>query len=69
MSFRNLGEFLAALESSGDLVRLKTPISRDLEMTEVARRTLASDGPALLFENTQPGGYPVAMNVLGASRR
>jgi 4-hydroxy-3-polyprenylbenzoate decarboxylase len=69
MPFRSLGEFLTALEQEGDLVRISAPVSRDLEMTEVARRTVAAGGPALLFERTSPGGYPVAMNLLGTSRR
>jgi len=69
MPFRNLGEFLEELERAGDLVRIRAPVSRDLEMTEVVRRSVAQDGPAVLFESTQPTGFPVAMNVLGASRR
>ena len=69
MPFRSLGEFLADLEQGGDLVRVRTPVSRDLEMTEVVRRSVAAGGPAVLFEATEPVGYPVAMNVLGASRR
>jgi 4-hydroxy-3-polyprenylbenzoate decarboxylase len=69
MAFRSLGEFLAELEKRGDLVRVTTPVSRDLEVTEVTRRAIARDGPALLFENVPGATMPVAMNVLGAPRR
>lgn len=69
MAYRNLGEFVAELERSGDLVRIATPVSRDLEMTEVVRRTVAADGPAVLFEPSTPGGYPVLLNLLGSARR
>jgi 4-hydroxy-3-polyprenylbenzoate decarboxylase len=69
MVFRSLGEFLAELESQGDLVRVRAPVSRDLEITEVTRRTIARDGPALLFENVPGASMPVAMNVLGSPRR
>ncbi len=69
MPFRSLGEFLGDLERAGDLVRVPRRVSRDLEMTEVVRRTIAAGGPALLFEEVEPKGFPVAMNVLGAPRR
>jgi 4-hydroxy-3-polyprenylbenzoate decarboxylase len=69
MAFRSLGEFLAELEKRGDLVRISAKVSRDLEVTEVTRRALAHDGPALLFENVDGATMPVAMNVLGSPRR
>jgi len=69
MAFRALGDFLEALESRGDLLRVASPVSRDLEMTEVALRAIRQDGPALLFENVPGFSTPVAMNVLGSTRR
>ncbi len=69
MGFRSLGEFLEALEGRGDLVRVKTPVSRDLEITELTQRVVRADGPALLFENVPGASMPVATNVLGSSRR
>lgn len=69
MAFRDLGEFLRALEAQGDLVRVKAPVSRDLEITEITQRSVRRDGPALLFENVTGATMPVAMNVLGSPRR
>jgi 4-hydroxy-3-polyprenylbenzoate decarboxylase len=69
MAFRSLGEFLDALEAKGDLLRVKTPVSRDLEITEITQRAVRADGPALLFENVTGSKMPVAMNVLGSPRR
>jgi 4-hydroxy-3-polyprenylbenzoate decarboxylase len=69
MAYRSLGEFLTELERRGDLVRIRSRVSRDLEVTEITRRTLAQDGPALLFENVEGAKMPVAMNVLGSPRR
>jgi 4-hydroxy-3-polyprenylbenzoate decarboxylase len=69
MAFRSLGEFLTELERRGDLLRVTTKVSRDLEITEITRRTLRNDGPALLFENVDGASMPVAMNVLGSPRR
>ena len=69
MPFESLGEFLEALETSGDLVRIRAPVARDLEITEVTQRVLRADGPALLFENVTGATMPVATNVLGSPRR
>ena len=69
MTFRSLGEFLTALESRGDLVRVTRPLSRDLEITEVTQRVLRADGPALLFENVPGASMPVVTNLLGSPRR
>jgi len=67
--FSALGDFLQALESKGDLVRVRSPVARDLEVTEVTRRTLRADGPALLFENVPGASMPVVTNLLGSPRR
>jgi 4-hydroxy-3-polyprenylbenzoate decarboxylase len=69
MAFRSLGEFLDDLESRGDLLRVREPVSRDLEMTEITQRVIRKDGPALLFENVSGSSMAVAMNVLGSPRR
>ena len=61
MKFRDLREFLDMLEANGDLVRIKEEIDPNLEMTEIADRTLRGGGPALLFEN--PKGYDVPLHL------
>ena len=69
VTFRNLGEFLTRLEERGDLARVRAPVSRDLEITEVTQRVLRADGPALLFENVPGAAMPVVTNLLGSPRR
>ena len=69
MPFRSLGEFLAALEERGELVRVTAPVSRDLEIAELTQRVHRAGGPALLFENVPGTTMPVATNVLGSSAR
>ncbi len=69
MTFRSLGEFLTELERRGDLTRVRRPVSRDLEITEVTQRVLRADGPALLFENVPGSTLPVVTNLLGSPRR
>ena len=49
MTYSSLRDFIDHLEKDGKLVRITEPVSTDLEMTEISRRTLAKAGPALLF--------------------
>jgi 4-hydroxy-3-polyprenylbenzoate decarboxylase len=69
MSYKDLREFISALESKGDLVRITQPIDPYLEMTEIADRTLKQGGPALLFENPTQGKMPVLANLFGTQER
>lgn len=76
MSFRDLSEFVGALEREGELVRIARPVSVELEMTEIADRCMksAGGGPALLFERpVLPGGaeaeVPLLINMFGSERR
>ena len=55
MSYRSLRDFIARLESDGELVRVSEPVSTVLEMTEIQTRLLAEGGPAVLFENAAEG--------------
>ena len=55
--YSDLRDFLAQLEKRGQLKRITAPVSPNLEMTEICRRTLERGGPALLFEN--PTGHDI----------
>ena len=69
MKYKDLRDFIDTLEACGELVRIKAEVDPNLEMTEIADRTLRGGGPALLFEN--PKGYdsPVLANLFGTTRR
>ena len=69
MPYRDLREFVAFLETKGDLRRISAPVSTELEMTEIAYRSLRADGPALLFENVVGHDMPVAINLFCSERR
>jgi 4-hydroxy-3-polyprenylbenzoate decarboxylase len=69
MAFRNLGEFLRALEQDGDLVRVQAPVSPRLEITEIADRAVKGGAPALLFENVTGSRFPVAINAFASRER
>ena len=77
---RNLREFVALLESRGQLRRITAPVSCDLEITEITDRVSKSpkDNVALLFENVVGGGsdsalapysVPVLTNAFGSAER
>jgi 4-hydroxy-3-polyprenylbenzoate decarboxylase len=69
VKYKDLRDFIAALEQRGDLVRIKTEVDPVLEMTEIADRTLRSGGPALLFENPKGFNTPVLANLFGTEQR
>ena len=68
--YRNLQEFVQALEREGELIRITTPVSTRFEIAEITDRQAKSEGggKALLFENTD-GEFPVLTNMMGSSRR
>ena len=69
MAFRNLAEFLRALEADGELVRVRREVSPRLEIAEIADRAVKGDGPALLFEKVTGSSMPVAINLFASRRR
>jgi 4-hydroxy-3-polyprenylbenzoate decarboxylase len=81
MAYKDLREFIAALENQGELRRVAAEVDPCLEMTQIADRICKRGGPALLFENPKgsdppapdPGhrraGMPVLMNAFGSARR
>jgi 4-hydroxy-3-polyprenylbenzoate decarboxylase len=73
MTFKSLKEFIDYLEEIGELKRVKHQVSTILEMTEIQRRMLKIDGPAILFEQviTENGknSIPVLVNLFGTVKR
>jgi 4-hydroxy-3-polyprenylbenzoate decarboxylase len=74
MPYGSLRDFISRLEADGRLVRVSTPVSPILEMTEIQTRLLAEGGPAVLFENVvREDGLkydaPVLVNLFGTVER
>src|ERR1700712_1571306 len=74
MPYRSLRDFLAKLESAGELVRVREPVSTVLEMTEIQTRLIAKGGPAVIFEKPvkadgTPSDIPVLVNLFGTVKR
>ena len=69
MAYKDLREFVRALEEKGELKRIALEVDPVLEITEFADRAVKQGGPALLFE--KPKGYdiPVLINSFASMRR
>lgn len=67
--YQDLPEFLAALETAGELHRVTVPTDPDLEISEIVTRTVRAGGPALLFGQPRRGAMPLAINLFGTRRR
>ncbi|MDD5564000.1 MAG: menaquinone biosynthesis decarboxylase [Thermoanaerobaculaceae bacterium] len=69
MAFRDLRDYLKALEGAGELRRVTAEVSPLLEITEIADRVVKKQGPALLFERVTGAAMPVAINLFGSVPR
>jgi 4-hydroxy-3-polyprenylbenzoate decarboxylase len=70
MAFESLGEYVEALENAGQLKRVRTPVSPDLEVAEIMRRLMYSgDQPAVLFENVEGSQMQILGNAFGTMKR
>ena len=69
MAIEDLGEFVEKLEKAGEVKRIKTQVDANLEIAEILRRTMYSNGPALYFENVKNYDMPVLGNAFGSLKR
>lgn len=72
MTIRNLRDFVRALEQCGELIRIKTEVDPQLEITEITDRISKGDpaqNKALLFENVKGSEMPVLINAFGNAAR
>jgi 4-hydroxy-3-polyprenylbenzoate decarboxylase len=68
--FDSLREYVESLEKVGQLRRIRTKVSVDLEIAEILRRVMyKNEGPAILFENVDGFKIPVLGNAFGSLRR
>ncbi len=72
MGGNGLRDFVTLLERRGELLRVTTPVSPALEITEIVRRVSqgqAIRNPALLFERVRGYDLPVLINMFGNAQR
>ncbi|NPV92226.1 MAG: menaquinone biosynthesis decarboxylase [Firmicutes bacterium] len=69
MGFKDLREYIAALEQRGWLKRVTAEVDPVLEITEITDRVSKEEGPALFFENVKGSRLPVLINSFGSFER
>lgn len=77
MAFSSLKDFVTCLEERKNLVRIREPVSTNLEISEICDRVSKNPGggKALLFENIfnhnngKRSEFPVLINALGSLKR
>src|SRR5438093_1208235 len=77
MAYRDLRDWITALDRAGELRRVRAEVDPILEITEITDRvsksgrgTAQAGGPALLFENVKGhAGVPLLINQFGSARR
>ena len=73
MKYHDLRDFIAQLESIGELKRIGVEVDTRFEMTEICDRVLRAGGPAILFEKPKgalgSSSVPVLANLFGTPRR
>ncbi|MBA3869890.1 MAG: menaquinone biosynthesis decarboxylase [Anaerolineae bacterium] len=72
MAYNRLTEFIDKLEQAGELIRIKTPVSADLEITEITDRVSKlphTRNKALLFESVEGSQFPLVVNLYGNPQR
>ena len=72
IAYRDLREFIDALDERGLLKRIKIPVDANLEITEITDRVSKFNDQrnrALLFENVKGYDMPVLINAFGSYER
>ncbi len=70
-AYKNLGEFVDALERAGELRRVRRTVSAHLEISRLtdAESKSPQGGKALYFEKVAGSPFPAATNLFGSPRR
>ncbi len=69
MGYASLGQCVADLERTGQLVRIDAEIDPRLEAAEIHRRVYQAGGPALIFSRVKGCRFPMASNLFGTLPR
>lgn len=69
MAYIDLRSFIDRLSAVGELREIHVPVSPTFEMTEISRRVLEKEGPALMFKQPIDHHIPVITNLFGSIHR
>ena len=53
MAIEDIHDFIRELENNNELKKVTTEVDSNLEIAEIMRRQMYSNGPAILFENVK----------------
>ncbi|MDD2233611.1 MAG: UbiD family decarboxylase [Desulfitobacteriaceae bacterium] len=67
--YSNLRSFINALKREKLLIEIETEVDPHLELAEIHRRVIESEGPALFFKNVKGSQFPVVTNLFGTRER
>ena len=66
---KNLRSFLEQLRRENDIIEIEAEVDPYLEIAEIHRRVIESQGKALLFKNVKGSSFPVVTNLFGTIKR
>ncbi|MEJ2258990.1 MAG: UbiD family decarboxylase, partial [Nitrosopumilaceae archaeon] len=69
VTIEDIHDFIKELEKNDELKRVKTEVDPELEIAEIMRRQMYSNGPAILFENVKDFEMPILANAFGSMKR
>ena len=69
MAYKDLREFITALEKKGLLARVKAEVDPEWEINGITKKLIDDRGPAVLFENVKGHKVPVLCNLIGTLER
>jgi 4-hydroxy-3-polyprenylbenzoate decarboxylase len=69
MAYKDLREFISAIEEKGLLRRVSVEVDPVLEIAEINDRVVKRNGPALLFEKVKDSFVPCVANLFGSTER
>ena len=69
MTIEDIRDFITELEKNNELKRVATEVDSNLEIAEIMRRQMYSNGTAILFENVKDFKMPILANAFGSMKR
>ncbi|MEP6947179.1 MAG: UbiD family decarboxylase [Acidobacteriota bacterium] len=66
---KDLRTFIESLRHEGEIVEVSAAVDPYLEIAEIHRRVIESEGKALLFTNVKGSEFPVVTNMFGTRKR
>ena len=72
MAYKNLKDFINKIKKENELLEINTPVSSDLEITEITDRACKEKefpNKALIFNNVEGYDMPVLTNAFGSYNR